>query len=262
MAAARVVHAVARQEVQRPELIDADAPAAGRPRGIKPADSAVFRPELRVGRVLPGLAVTPAHATLTQDLAQAFQRDRRHDLLGHQVLAQLAERPDAHADQPGRRGQCHLGDLLGDIGHELARPVAGAVPGIPGDGVDAAASALIAVEAMDDRAHPLRRAADAPGDLLIANSAPGKKNDAGVAAVDGVGQLPFHLMQRPAFPRPQRPCRDLVHVWFSTSKTGCLNSRCGEPFYRKVVASAPPPRNRLSGNGTSAGLATRCSRRA
>jgi hypothetical protein len=53
----------------------------------------------------------------------------------------------------------------------------GAVVGIPGDGVDAAI-----VEAVDDLADPLRRAVDALGDLSIADLAPRKKDDPGVAA--------------------------------------------------------------------------------
>jgi hypothetical protein len=32
-----------------------------------------------------------------------------------------------------------------------------------------------------------------------------------MAAIDGVAQLPLELLQPPAFPRPQRPCHDLVH---------------------------------------------------
>jgi hypothetical protein len=75
---------------------------------------------------------------------------------------------------PPGRSESHLGNLLGNIAHELG-----------GTG--------------------------AFSNITVANTPSGKKNNAGVAAVDSIGKLPFHLMQLPAFPRPQRPCHDLVH---------------------------------------------------
>jgi len=56
MTGACVMHSVARQEVERSELVDAQSPTSQRPAGfVKAADSAVFGPEIRIGRLLPVL---------------------------------------------------------------------------------------------------------------------------------------------------------------------------------------------------------------
>lgn len=213
---ARVVFAVSRQQVQRAELVDAQAHALAWTAAIESLEFAVFWPELRVFRILPRLGVPPFDLVSPQDLPQPLDGDRLDDLLLDQVIAQLRQRPDAHADQLLRWREGDLGDLLDHVGDELARDElarpAVAQRRVPGDRVNASV-----IEAVDDLPHPLRRAVDAIGDLAVANSAARQQNDASVPAVDRVGQLPFHASQRPAFPRPQLPCRDLVHDGFSVS---------------------------------------------
>jgi DNA-directed RNA polymerase specialized sigma24 family protein len=54
-----------------------------------------------------------------------------------------------------------------------------------------------------------------------------------VAAVDSVTQLPFHLLQLPAFPRPQRPCYDLVHVGSPRHKPAALTVDVENLFIQK-----------------------------
>ena len=208
MAASGVVLAVSGQEVQGPELIDAQPPAFGGPAPlVQPPQAAVLGPELRVGGVLPGLGVTPAHAACPQELTQVLQGDRGDDLLGDQVLPQLGQRPDTHADQLLGRREGDLGDLLGDVCHELARAALVTVVGIPGDGLDAAR-----VETMNDDADPCGGAAAALGDLAVGHSAERQEDDPGVAGVDRVGQLAFHLVQLASLPWPQLPCHDPIHV--------------------------------------------------
>ena len=202
MAGAGVVLAMARQQVKRAELVDADASAAVGTMAIAPADSAVFGPEVGVGGFLPGLGVAPADLAINQDLPQALDGDGRHDILSHQIVAQLGQRPDTHADQFLGRGKGHFGNLFGHIGHELSWPTPMTVVGIPRDGVDAAG-----VEAVNDLSYPSRGASDPLGDVPIAYSAAGEQDDSAMPAVDSVGKLSFHPTKLRTFPRPQRPCR-------------------------------------------------------
>jgi hypothetical protein len=58
--------------------------------------------------------------------------------------------------------------------------------------------------------------------------------------------LPFHVMKRPAFPRPQRPCDDLVHV-FSTSKPAASTAVVENLFIEKAARARPPMRACCSG---------------
>src|SRR5450755_3262010 len=117
---AGIVLPVPGQQVQRPEFVDAEPPAAGRAALVKPPYPPVFSREFGITRLLPGLGVPPADFALVEDLPQAFDGDGRDDLLSHQISAQLGQRPDAHADQYLWRREGNLCDLLGDVAHELA----------------------------------------------------------------------------------------------------------------------------------------------
>src|SRR5207249_11243632 len=97
-------------------------------------------------------------------------------------------------------------DLLPDVSQELPRRPAGLVEGIPGNAVQA-----VPVEAVDDRADPLRGAVGAVGDGAVTQAAPGEQHDPGMAAVDGVGPLAFHAEQFLLFVRAQRAYSNLVH---------------------------------------------------
>ena len=238
---AGVVLPVAWQQVERPEFVDAEAAAIdGAPAPVEPADTPVLQREVRVGRFLPGLGMPPANLALVEDLPQAFDGDRRDDLLLDQVLAELEQRPDGHADQHLRRRERDLRDLLGDVAHELGRPGAVAVVRPPDDGVDAAL-----IEAVDDLSHPLSSEADALGDLPVTDFAPGQKDDSGVAAVDSVGQLPFHLVQHPAFPRPQRPNRDPIHDGSPQQKPAASTAVVENLFIQKSFVARPLRRKYL-----------------
>ena len=232
---AGVVPAVPGQQIQRAELVEADPLATLRPFRVQSSNSPVFGPELRIGRFLPGLGVPPANFAVPQNLPQGLQRNGPDDPLLHQIIPQLRQRPDAHADQFFRRRQGDFTDLFADIRQELPRPVGPALIRIPRDRLDAAG-----VEAMNDLSHPDRRAAALPGDLSVRQTAARQQKDAGVSAIDSVDQVSFHTMQRSALVRPERPCSNPVHVLFSTANTGCSNSRSGELMYTICCGGANP----------------------
>ena len=68
----------------------------------------------------------------------------------------------------------------------------------------------------DDVADLRGRAAATFVNVAVVQTAAGKRNDSCVTAADIVGQLWFHTLPLSAFPRPQRPCCNLVHDGFST----------------------------------------------
>jgi len=162
---------------------------------------------VRIGRFFPGFRAPPADAALPQELPQMFQADGANDPLFDEVLAQLGQRPLGQADELAGRREGHLDDLFDDLGQEdsgLASVVR--VEGVPGDAVDP-----LGVEAPEDDSHPLRRAVTEAGDLGVAAAAGRKQDDAGVTAIDLVGQLAFHSVELLAFIRPERPCSHAVH---------------------------------------------------
>jgi hypothetical protein len=182
---------VARLQVQRPELVHTEAPAALRPPAVQRPDAPVLLPEERVGGLLPGLGPPPPHLQAAEQGAQPLPADAADDALLGQVLPQLVQRPAAHADKRlgGRQG--HLGDLLDQVGGAAARGAAGVQVGIPSYAVEA-----LGVEAVDDGAGPLRGAAGPRGDGAVAQAAARQQHDAGVPAVDGVGALALEIGAR------------------------------------------------------------------
>ena len=207
MTALSVVPPVARLEIQRAELVQAQAGPFRRRPVVQTPDSSVLGPELRVVGLLPRLGVTPPDPLTPQDLPQPLQTDRIDDPLLDEVFPQLGQRPDAHPDQlPGRRER-NLGDPLGDLGHEPPWIAGIAEVRVPRDGVQATV-----VEPPDDPADPGRGVSNPLGDLAVALTAARQENDSCMTVVDRVGQLPLQAVQHPAFPRSQLPCDDLVHI--------------------------------------------------
>ncbi len=133
--------------------------------------------------------------------------DRVDHALLDQADAQLGQRPLVHADPLLGWAQHEFDDPLDDVGEELARLTrAIGVEGVPADPVDA-----LGVEAVDDAAHPLRRAVAQRRDLAVARAAARKQDDSGVAAIDLVGELAFHPVQHSPFPRCEPPCSHTIH---------------------------------------------------
>jgi hypothetical protein len=64
---------------------------------------------------------------------------------------------------------------------------------------------------VDEDAHPLRRAVGPLGDEAVGQAAAGEQDDAGAAAVDGVGVLPLEAAQFPLFVGAQAAYPDGVH---------------------------------------------------
>ena len=198
---------VSREQVQRPEFVDTESDTAGWRAVVQPPDSPVFRPEFGIVRFLPGFRAPPPEAMAPQDLAEPLQRDRRDDFLLDEIVAQLCQRPDAHADELPRRRERDLADPFDDVRRELPWSTATAEVGIPGDAVDPGI-----VEAMDDLSDPLGAQPDSLRDLPVAKSATREQNHSRSTAVDRIRQLPFQPLQLPAFVRSQPPCHNLVHL--------------------------------------------------
>jgi hypothetical protein len=83
--------ALARQQVQRPELVHVDHPAVAGWVVIEVEDPARLGDEVRVGGGLPGGRGLPRDTALAQDPAQRLPADRRDDALGEQVIAELGQ---------------------------------------------------------------------------------------------------------------------------------------------------------------------------
>ncbi len=159
-----VVLAMAGQQIERTELIDRQSDAVGNATSIESLDTPVFTPEIRIMRFLPGLGVSPTNPALPKNLTQPFERDRRHDLLLYEIVAEFRQRPDAHADQLPRRRHGDLRDLFGHLGHKLPRASAPAIVGIPFDRLDAPL-----VETVNDPSHQRGGAVCPLGDFTVAN---------------------------------------------------------------------------------------------
>src|SRR5262249_50567139 len=99
-----------------------------------------------------------------------------------------------------------LGDLLDDVGAEAARSARDVQVGMPADGVQATV-----IEAVEDDTHPLRRAAQTPGDVAVADAAGGQQEDAGALGVDGVFALAFHPAEFLLLVRAERAYLNFVH---------------------------------------------------
>ena len=211
MTCASIVFPVTGLKIQRTEFVDAEAASPFGTLAVKSANPPVFGPELRIIGVFPRLAMTPVNPVSPQQLTQPFQGYRRNNLLLHQVLSQLLQRPDAHPDQPFRRRKSHLANLFYNIGKEFSRTRSSTVIGIPCDCFYAAA-----VEPMDDLAYPCRRTIAVFGDLLIRAAAAREQDNSRMTAIDSVAQLSFHTLELVSLPGLELPCCNFVHDLFST----------------------------------------------
>lgn len=150
--------------------------------------------------------MSPADATLAQQLSQPGKTDVAENLLFDEVLPQLGQRPLVHANQHAGRREGDLGDLFGQLGSELPRSARDVEGGIRDDPLDA-----IVIETVEDRPHPSGRAIDQPGDLPVLYAASREEDDAGVTAIDLIAQLPFQPPEFLVFPRAKRPCLNAIH---------------------------------------------------
>src|SRR6516162_5638779 len=201
-----VAVAMTRLQVQRTELVDAQATPIGGSMAVKTPNGPVFPPEFGIGRLFPGLGSAQANPHAVEQLPQPLNADVTHDLLLDEVSPQLGERPLVHADQLLGRRQCHLGDLLANIGEKPACVVACLPYRKPENAEDA-----LGVEPVDDRTHPLRRATDADSDFPIPDFAARQEDDTGMEPVDRIAMLSFHALQARLFVRAQRPYDNGIH---------------------------------------------------
>src|SRR5689334_6028585 len=70
-----VAVAVAGLQVERTELVDAQAPAGGGPMAVQPPNGPVFLGKQRVGRFLPGLGPPQPDLVATEDFPQPTDTD-------------------------------------------------------------------------------------------------------------------------------------------------------------------------------------------
>ena len=82
-----------RTNLQRAELVEADRRAIGRSLVHVPPDQLFFRPQLRVVALFPRLRALQADLVGLEDLPDRLQGNRLDDLLGHQEVPQLRQRP-------------------------------------------------------------------------------------------------------------------------------------------------------------------------
>ena len=256
MAGLGIMPTVSRQQIQWAELVDTDAAATRGTFGVQTLDSPVFGPKLRIRRILPGLGVPPFDLAAAQDLTQMFQRNRRDDGLGNQIVPQLGQRPDSHADQLLRRREGDLADLFDHVGSKRMRSGRPTIVRIPRNGIDPTV-----VETVNDASYPNRRTVAPLGNPGVCVAAPRQQNNSGVSVIDSIGQLVFHRVEFSALIRPKRPCFYRVHFGFSTLSR-LSHTACGEPIYNTIKDGASLnlkildfsfkiSRNSITGNGIS-----------
>ena len=229
-----IMPAVPRQQIQRSELVDTDATTALGTLGIQPLNPPVLRPKLGILGVFPSLRVPPSDFAATQNLPQHLQRDRGHDLLSNQILPQFRKRPDAHANELFWWRQGDLANLLDDFGRKLPRAGRPAKARPPRNSFAAAA-----IEAVNNRSDPGRRAAALFGNPGVGAAAARQQNNSRMKPVDSIGQLMFHRSERPALIGSKRPCFYRVHFRFSTLAQ-LPHAACGEPIYNISNDGASP----------------------
>jgi len=198
---------MSRLQVQRSEFVKAQASAVGGTFPVQPPNGPVFSGEIGISRFLPGLGAAQANLPAVQALPQPLHADVGHDLLFDQVVTQLGERPLVHADQSLGRRRGHFGNLLAHVRQELAWRIPRLPPGIPHDAAEA-----VLVEAMNNVAHPGRRAVHTGGDLAVGHVAARQQDDTGMPTVHRIDTLTLHPAQLLLFIGAQRAYNNCVHV--------------------------------------------------